>query len=717
MHKVLQAVTDRVTTKKGVWITLAVWLIAVVLLALFAPGAKDYEVSQVDSLPGEAQAVIAQKKLDQYFRQDGTPAIFVFQSKHGELKAETLLELLKKIEGADLKGLKSAVPLQNLPPQAMMGFFSDDKTTAVLPYMFDESLETKEIKEVRDQVLETVGNHPEIQLYVTGPAGIAADTLDLFSRADLVLLFSTIGLILVLLIVIYRSPLLALIPLIAAAFVYEAVMQILGLMGKAGLVYSNQTVSIMSILLFATITDYSLFVFSRFREELKVHEDKFAAMKAAMRGTGMPVFFSGGTVLAAMLVLFFAQFGDYRNFAPTFSTAMAVVMLASVTLIPALFAAFGRKAFWPKVPRVGEANIKNNAVWSRIGHTVVKKPGVFVAAIGIFLLLSASYLTNLNYEFDTMKSFPEDMPSRQGYEVLEQKFAKGDLAPTTVLLEAEEKVTKTQMDSLQQTLEKQPLVSQVRPNGTDESGKVVRFQLTFDENPYAVKTMDAMEQIVNHSGQILKESGLKGNLYFAGETANKVDDRIINNRDTWLIVLLETILIFLLLIVLTRSFKMPVYMMGTILISFLAALGLGMLLTKWFFGIDSISNRVPLYSFVFLVALGIDYNIMLMSRFQEERKKHPVKQAVENAVASTGGVISSAGVILAATFAVLMTQPMQLLFVFGFIVAVGILLDTFLIRGMLLPGMIALFEKDKASKKMEEKEKEPASTAGLLDKA
>ncbi len=131
---------------------------------------------------------------------------------------------------------------------------------------------------------------------------------------------------------------------------------------------------------------------------------------------------------------------------------------------------FRKKGILAEVPRVGEANIKNNAIWSRIGHTVVKKLGVFVAAIGILLLSSASYLANLNYEFDTMKLFPEDMPSRQGYEVLEQKFAKGDLAPTTALLEAEEKVTKTQMDSLQQTLEKQPLVSQVRPNGTDESG-------------------------------------------------------------------------------------------------------------------------------------------------------------------------------------------------------------------------------------------------------
>lgn len=161
---------------------------------------------------------------------------------------------------------------------------------------------------------------------------------------------------------------------------------------------------------------------------------------------------------------------------------------------------------------------------------------------------------------------------------------------------------------------------------------------------------------------------------------------------------LESILIFVMLIVMTKSFKLPLYMMGTILISFLAAVGLGMFLSNLLFDIDTISNRVPLYSFVFLVALGIDYNIILISRFLEERKKHSVKKAVEIAVSSTGGVISSAGIILAATFAVLMTQPIQLLFVFGFIVAVGILLDTFLIRGILLPALLVLLEKDEPFK-------------------
>jgi putative drug exporter of the RND superfamily len=410
----------------------------------------------------------------------------------------------------------------------------------------------------------------------------------------------------------------------------------------------------------------------------------------------MPVFFSGGTVLAAMLVLFFAGLGEYRNFAPTFATTMVVIMLASITLVPALFTLFGRKSFWPKVPKVGSTKVKDSSFWSRIGKFVVKKPGVAVAIVSAILLLSAANMFNLKYEFDTMKSFPEDMPSRQGYEIIEEKFDKGDLAPTTVVFEAKDSLTKEEQESLRAQLLEEPLVNDVRLNRTADNDRVLSYTLTFKEGPYDVKTIDALEDMINRSEEIVDSANVKGDIYFAGETANKVDDRATNNKDVIVIVLLETLLIFVMLIVLTKSIKMPIYMMGTILISFLAALGLGMFLTNLFFDIDTIANRVPLYAFVFLVALGIDYNIILISRFQEERRKHSVKEAVEIAVANTGGVISSAGLILAATFAVLMTQPIQLLFVFGFIVAVGILLDTFLIRGVLLPGLIVFFEKDKA---------------------
>ncbi|MGS2778208.1 MMPL family transporter [Robertmurraya sp. GLU-23] len=699
MKSILKRITDQVSTRKGTWVTLGVWVIVTVLLAILAPSAKEYESSNITSLPSDAKSVIAQNKLDQYFKDnDGIPAILVFQSSDD--KAVNVSELEAFIKDVEkVEGVKEIVPITTLPPQATESFFSEDKSTVILPVTFEADFEAKEMRASQEKMIEIAEESTDLTLTITGPAGIAVDALDLFSRADVVLLLSTVGLILVLLIVIYRSPLLAFIPLLAAAFVYEVVNQVLGLMGKAGLLINNQTFSIMTILLFAAVIDYSLFVFSRYREELKTYDSKHEAMKEAMRETGLPVFFSGGTVLAAMLVLFFAEFGDYRNFAPIFATAMLIIMIASVTLVPALFTLFGRKSFWPKIPKVGEESVKTNSFWSKIGRSVVKKPVVSTVAIGIILTVSALNMFNLKYEFDTMKSFPEDMPSRIGYEILVEKFEKGDLAPTTVLLEASEEVTMEQQNAIMKELQKQPLVSSVRPSGVTEDQKVVQFTLTYTESPYDSETMDALEKTRDHSQQIVKDAGLEGELYFAGETANRIDDRATNNRDLIVIVLLESILIFAMLIVMTKSFKLPLYMMGTILLSFLAAVGLGMFLTNLFFDIDTVSNRVPLYSFVFLVALGIDYNIILISRFMEERKIHPVKKAVEIAVANTGGVISSAGIILAATFAVLMTQPIQLLFVFGFIVAVGILLDTFLIRGILLPALLVLFEKDSSKQK------------------
>ncbi|WP_175615193.1 MMPL family transporter [Piscibacillus halophilus] len=694
MDNFLHKMTDRVTTRKGMWLTLSVWLLAAILLSVFAPNPKDYQVPTINSLPEDQQSVLAENKVDEYFEDDdGLLALLVFESDEN-VNQERLSSIVELIRDENIEGFKGIIPLDQLPSQATEEFLSDDGTTAFIPMTYQASLETDEIKVANQQVYDIVEQESDLSLAITGPAGIAVDSLDLFSRADLVLIFSTVGIILVLLVVIYRSPLLALIPLLAAGFVYQVVNPLLGILGKSGADLSTQTISIMSILLFAAVIDYSLFVFSRYREELKEHASKFDAMKRAMRQTGMPVFFSGGTVLAAMLVLFFAQSGDYRNFAPTFATAMAVIMVASITLVPALFTLFGRRAFWPKIPKVGQDKLKSNSFWSKVGGFVVKRPIGSVALVAIFLFISALNMFNLEYEFNTLHSFPEDMPSRAGYEVLESNFDSGQLAPTTVLYEGDEALTEEEQKTLIEELEQQPLVNQVRLDGMAENGEVLNLSLTYSENPYNTVTIDALEKTIDQSGEILSNAGLEGELFFAGETARIVDDRQVNNREVILIVTLETILIFGMLVVLTRSVKMPIYMMGTILVSFFAALGLGMFLTDLFFDIDTISNRVPLYAFVFLVALGIDYNIMLVSRFQEERKKHPVKKAVELAVANTGGVISSAGLILAATFAVLMTQPIQLLFVFGFIVAVGILMDTFIIRGILLPGLIVWFERD-----------------------
>lgn len=696
MTKILHLVTDRVTTKKGMWITLLAWLAVAIGLVLFAPDTNDYKVSSVDAIPENLQSAIAKNKIEEYFPgEDSIPAILVFQAEEGKIELEELASLVEKVESLQIDGMKEVLPIGKLPPPAVASFFSEDEQAALIPMSFETDLDTKDLKAGLKEIYQLVEEESGLSLQVTGPAGIAVDTSDLFSRADLVLLFSTVGIILILLIATYRSPLLALIPLLAAGIVYVVVNSVLGFIGKAGLDLASQSLSIMMILLFAVVIDYSLFIFSRFKEELKNDEDKHTAMKLAMREIGVPIFYSAATIIGAMLILLFAQFGDYRNFAPIFGTAVFIVMLSSVTLIPALFTIFGRTAFWPKIPRVGDEHIKAGSMWSRVGRFVATKPILSVVVIGAFMLLSASNILNINYEFDPIKTFPKDMPSRVGYEVLENEFEKGDLAPTTVLVESEVGLSEEQEEKLIDELTSQPLVSHVRLDGKTEDEKVSSFSLTFEAGPYDLEVLDAFETIDDHAAQILQASGVEGKLYFAGETAKSVDDRSVNNRDLIVIVIAETVLIFTMLIFLTKSFKMPIYMMGTILLSFLAALGLGMFLSNLFFDIGSISNRVPVYSFIFLVALGIDYNIFLVSRYKEERKRHPVRKAVEIAVANTGGVISSAGIILAATFAVLMTQPIEVLFVFGFIVAIGILLDTFLVRGILLPGLLILFEKDK----------------------
>ena len=677
-------------------ITLIAWLVLTVGLFIFAPSAKEYDVSSIQTLPDDAQSIIANEKLNKYFKDDqGIPALLVFSSESGKVDTQTISQSMDLIMKEEIEGVKETVPFSSLPPQAQVQFLSKDETTAVIPLNFESSLESKEIQAGIEEIYATVKNTTsDLTFKITGPAGIAADTLGLFSKADLVLLFSTVGLILILLIVIYRSPLLALIPLLAAGFVYIVTDQVLGIMGKAGLDMSTQSLSIMTILLFAAVIDYSLFVFARYREELKRFTSKHESMKMAMRETGEPVFFSGGTVLAAMLVLFMAESGDYQNFAPTFATTMFIIMLASVTLVPALFTLFGRKSFWPKIPQVGEQQQTKATFWSKTASFVTTKPLLAGGIVFAILVISASNIVNIKYEFDTVKGFPEDMESREGYEIVEEKFDKGDLAPTTVLFESDSPISENQSKELAGNLQNQDLVASIRQSGITDDGKVIKYELSFSESPYALESLDALETIRDRSNSILEEVNLDGKLYFSGETASKVDDRSINNRDILVIVIAETLLILILLFVLTRSFKMPIYMMGTILLSFLAALGLGTFLTDLLFDINAINTRVPLYAFVFLVALGIDYNIILISRYKEEREKHPVKKAVEIAVANTGGVISSAGIILAATFAVLMTQPIAMLFVFGFIVAIGILLDTFLVRGILLPALILFFERD-----------------------
>ncbi|WP_079508805.1 MMPL family transporter [Mesobacillus jeotgali] len=699
MKKMLHSITDRVSTKRGMWITIIAWLVLMIGLSA-GPKLGDYKINNFQSLPDEAKSIIAQQKTEDYFpNAQGTPGILVFHNENGVINLDEVNQILDGIIAEDIEGIKNIVDTRTLPPQALGSFISEDKSTMIVPMELEPGLGNDEYAEINDRATEIgTGIADKLEstaFYITGPAGIAGDTIKLFERADFVLLLATVGIILVLLIVIYRSPLLAIIPLLATVIVYQVVNQSVALMGAGGLEINNQTTSIMSILLFAAVIDYSLFVFSRFREELNHYENKFDAMKHAMRATGEPVFFAGGTVLAAMLVLLFADFRDYQNFAPIFGTAMFFIMIASVTLVPALFALFGRKAFWPKVPKYGVEKEVKHGVWGPVAKFVVNKPGLSGGIVGIFLIVTALNVFNLEYEFDMVKSFPEDLPSRVGYEIVEQRYDKGELAPTTLLIESDRALSEADAMKLSEKLQAEEEIASVRLSGLTDNGEAAKFSVALAMNPYSVEAMDYIEGLQNQTPEILDNLGLDADAYYSGVTPKLIDEREYNDGDIIKIASLETILILVLLVVLTRSLKMPFYMMATILLSYLSALGLGVFLIDVLFGYEAISTRVPVYAFIFLVALGIDYNIILASRFIEERKKHKVKEALEIAIRNTGGVISSAGIILAATFAALTTMPIADLFIFGFMVAIGILIDTFLVRGMLLPALILFFEKDK----------------------
>jgi putative drug exporter of the RND superfamily len=699
VKKLLHSITDWVSTKRGMWITIIAWLVLMIGLSA-GPKLGDYKTNNFQSLPDEAKSIIAENKTEEYFpNKQGTPGILVFHNENGEVNIEEANQILEGIILEDIDGIKTIIDISKLPPQALGSFISEDKSTMIVPMELENGLGNDQYAEINDHASE-VGNKIAEDLestafYITGPAGIAGDTVKLFEQADFVLLIATVLIILVLLIAIYRSPLLAVIPLLATAIVYQVVNQSMAFMGAGGLEVNSQTTSIMSILLFAAVIDYSLFVFSRYREELNHYENKYEAMKHAMRATGEPVFFAGGTVLAAMLVLFFADFRDYQNFAPIFGTAMFFIMLASVTLVPALFTLFGRKAFWPKVPQYGTETEVKHKVWGPLARFVVNKPGLSGGIVGIFMLITALNIFNLDYEFDMVKKFPDDLPSRVGYEIVESRFDKGELAPSTLLVVNDQKLDETDASVITDKLQGFDEIASVRLSALSEDGKAAKMSVALSINPYSTEAISFMENLRDDTPSILKEAGVEAQSYYSGVTAKIVDEQDVNNGDIIKIVLLETVLILALLFALTKSIKMPIYMMATILLSFVSALGLGIFLVDVLFGFESISSRVPVYSFIFLVALGIDYNIILVSRFIEERKTHRVKDALEIAIRNTGGVISSAGLILAATFAALMTMPIADLFVFGFIVAMGILIDTFLVRGMLLPALILFFEKDK----------------------
>lgn len=730
MLKPIQKLVKYTSSSRGAKVTLISWILAVVMISFLAPSAKDYEGSSSEgSVKGDTPSKIAEEIYQQEFPSDeGLTALFVFH-REGELTTddrERIEEFSEWVASEDKpEHVESAIPFHFFPPEVQEQLFSEDGSTLLFHLSLADGLDSNQSHDTLELLkdkLDDIGLNG-MQLEITGPAGIFSDTISLFKNADLVLILSTVALIFVILILIYRSPLLAITPLVIAALVYGVVDRVLGLVGKYEIfIVESQAVSIMLVLLFAVLTDYSLFVFSRYREELRKTESKYEAMGEAIHHVSEPIFFSGGTVLLAMLTLFVTVFEPYNHFAPVFSIAVIFILIAGLTLIPAIFALMGRRAFWPFVPKVNEKNKAKGGFWSKVGQMVTKHPAIIATGLLIVLLIGSFNVTTMNFSFNLLKSFPEDMTSREGFELLEENYPAGELAPVNVILHSQNEMDVNkqlleQMRELTQTLEEKTGITEVSPEITDdmingeadlprdflsESKQAIAMELILKDNPYEPEALETIQELRDAEEDLIKESGFSAGdeqLHFSGQTAEQLDVKEMNQRDMILLFTLVTVLLTIVLGFQTRSVLMPILMMGTIILSYVASLGFGWWIFEHLFGYDAISYRLPVYTFVFMVALGIDYNIMLVSRIRENVKRgFSWKESIRKGVSLTGGVISSAGLILAATFSVLMTQPLQELFLFGFVMAMGILLDTFIIRGFFLPSILLLTNRTKDKK-------------------
>jgi len=710
---------------RGKWITVAVWLILVALLNMTLPQANSQKDNAQSNFDSSKPSVQAEKLLEEHFPSgSGVPALLTWHRQNGITDEDlaNMQRLSTALAAAPVSHQQLAIPLDRMPLPALKEQLSEDGTTFVQIILFEKDVESAQLKTglqeltavmtdifAYDPTQIALTNQSELSVRYTGPVGIAVDASGLFSSADVSLLIATVLLVLIFLLLIYRSPILAIVPLLAVGFAYGAISPILGWMAEQGwITYDSQSLSIMTVLLFGAGTDYCLFLIARFRSELKEEEHKLVALKRAFSESSGAIAMSGLTVVISLLALLLAQYGAIQRFAVPFSLAILIMMVASLTLVPAFLGILGRSSFYPFTPRTKAMQIERaqkkgrpvpgtqqrTTLGDRLGALVVRRPLPIAIATILFLGIGAAFTGQMKVTFDTLSSFPASAPSREGFALIADRFNPGELAPVNLLVRSDEQNIdlKEKLSGLDYVRN----VSDVRTSEEDPALQLYEIQLA--DNPYSVAAMDRLPGLRAAAQQALEAAGIAEaeaaeHIWIAGPTAVQFDTRETTDRDARVIIPVIIVMIAVLLLAYLRSIVAMLYLIATVLLSYFSALGIGWVVLHYGFGADAIQGLIPLYAFVFIVALGEDYNIFMISSIWKKSRTMPLGRATKEGVSQTGSVITSAGLILAGTFAVLTTLPIQVLVQFGAVTAIGILLDTFIVRPFLVPALTVLFGK------------------------
>jgi putative drug exporter of the RND superfamily len=515
-----------------------------------------------------------------------------------------------------------------------------------------------------------------LRVYIGGPAASANDELKIFKGIDTTLLYAALSVVIVLLLLTYRSPVLWLLPIISAGValtVAEAVIYLLT--QHANLTVNGQSGGILVVLVLGASTDYALLLVARYREELRRHEDRHQAMAIALRRAGPAIIASGLTVITGMLCLMAAESNDISGLGPVAAIGVGVGLIAMITLLPALLVVCGRWVFWPVKPRYGSPEPTKRGVWARVGNAIAPRPRAVWVVTGV--LLAVCWAGLIGFKFGTLtdaQSFRGTPPSITAQNVLAKYFPAGSGEPVDVIANA------ASAGQVRNALAATPGIASVTAPETKNGLSFMEATMNVQPDSSAAYTLVDHIRTTVHAipGADAKVGG--------GTAINKdVESAAAHDRNLLIPLILGVVLLILGLLL--RAIVAPLVLIATVVLSFGTALGLSALFFKHVFGFAGADTSVPLFVFVFLVALGIDYNIFLMTRIREESARSGTRRGALTGLAATGGVITSAGLVLAGTFAVLGTLPLVEFTEIGFAVALGVLIDTIIVRSVLVTSL------------------------------
>jgi RND superfamily putative drug exporter len=666
----LKSVVGIPAGRRTKWLVLVFWLVVVALAGPLSGKLTGAEKNDAQSwLPPAAESTQALALRSKVVSPNVFPAVVVYDRPAGLTAAD------KAKAAADAKrfaGVAGVVQGQVIGP-----FVAHDGKAieTIVPVNLGHE-GWNNAGPAADSLRSIASGSQGMTIHIAGPLGYASDSGKAFKGIDGVLLFSALAVVIVLLLITYRSPSLWLLPVISAGVALVTSQAVIYLLAAhAGLTVNAQSAGILDVLVFGAGTDYALLLTARYREELRRHQDRHAAMRVALRRAGPAIVASAGTVILSLLTLSLAELNSTKGLGPVLAIGVGVALLSMMTLLPALLVITGRWVFWPAKPGYGSAEPTTRGFWARTGRRIAVRPRVVWITTALILGVMALGLTGLKANgLTNAQSFRGHPDSVAGQTVLDQHFPAGAGQPVEVF------GNEASGAQLAAALRAVPGITGVTSPVTQAGHAYIEATLTSPpDSQAAYSTIDRIRTAVH---AVPGSDALVG-----GNTAINLDVQRAAAHDRDLIIPIVLVVVFVILALLLRALVAPIMLIATVVLSFAATLGVSALFFDHVFNFGGADTSFPLFVFVFLVALGIDYNIFLMTRVREEAQRHGARTGALTGLAATGGVITAAGAVLAGTFAVLGTLPVTFLTELGFAVAFGVLLDTLVVRSVLVTAL------------------------------